>query len=337
VLLVGGGSKPRGRRRRLARPGRAAALPRRRGRGRGRHPGAHRRGRRVLGTRRGWWPGPRPRAWAGIEALSGIPGLVGATPVQKRRGAGGAYGPGGPPTRSAASDAYDRGDRRGPPGGGSGPAECRFRLPRLALQGTPTGTSCSGWRSRCGSATSRPRCGTRSWPGPSARIAPAGPTVRRRRAAAAGPARAWSSTPADPGQPGARARSSPTRSSPPARAGRVRAPPRCRGDVPVLAGGARTGSCPRPWLIEAGRLREGVRPPVRCGSRPRHTLAAHPPRRRNRGRPRRAGPGGPGPASRARFGVLLRAGAPARRRLAVTRPLTPVAAGPRGRGPAYAR
>ena len=48
--------------------------------------GDHRRGRRALGSR--WWATRSSRGWSGLEAMSGIPGLVGATPIQNV----GAYG-----------------------------------------------------------------------------------------------------------------------------------------------------------------------------------------------------------------------------------------------------
>ncbi len=170
----------------------------------------------ALGRRRG---PASARGWSGIEALSGIPGRVGATPVQNV----GAYGQevAQVVTGVRALDRRTRARRR------IGPADCRFELPHQRLQAAARPLGRPG-RSRCDCAAGRP--GTVRY----AELARAlGVGVgdeadvrddpgRRPRAPEA--ARAWSSTTpiTTPGAPG---RSSPTRSS--TRRWRRRSPTGC--------------------------------------------------------------------------------------------------------------
>ena len=151
----------------------------------------HRRRRGEPGT-----PSSRARSsegWVGVEALSGIPGSVGATPIQNV----GAYGQEvaetiasvrvlGPRARRAAHLRRRR---------------LRLRLPHQPLQGaTRSATSSSTSPSSSGSATCRRRCATPSWPARSASSSGARAPmtdVRERGARAARAARAWCSTPAD--------------------------------------------------------------------------------------------------------------------------------------------
>ena len=180
--------EPAGRRRRL-----------RRHRGADRHAG-HRRGRRGLhrcdrhgGRRRAvgrrWWPYAVARSGAGMEALSGIPGLVGATPIQNV----GAYGPGGRRADRLGPD-LDRIDRSAPT---LFAGRVRVRLPRA--RGSRPHAATATCRARGDlpaplGVAARRRSATPSWPGAlGVAVGERVPLGRRtrRRARRCAPARAW--------------------------------------------------------------------------------------------------------------------------------------------------
>ena len=155
-----------------------------------------------------------------MEALSGIPGSTGATPVQNV----GAYGQEVAQTITAVR-VFDRAEKTR---AAADPGRVRVRLPRQPAQARaralrrPRGRVRPGGRARCPG-----RSATRSWRAPSAwRSGSARRWPRSaRRCSGCAAARGWSGTPPTPTR-AAPARSSPTRSSRPngpsraARAGR---------------------------------------------------------------------------------------------------------------------
>ena len=259
------GGRRRGRGR--GRPGRrAAARARRRVERRGRRRGlpGHRRAHRHAaasraraprsrsppasrGTRS--WPTAWPAAWPDVECLAGIPGSVGATPIQNV----GAYGQEVAETIRAVR-VLDRAD-------GTvralEPADCGFtyrssafkREPgrwvvlavRFALEASERSAPirypelARALGVEVGRARRRPTCARRCWP--------------------CAAARAWSSTPATP-TPSRRARSSPTRCSTPAPS------PRCR---PVPHSAWAPTRTRRPGRRTTGRSRR--RPPGSSSAR----------------------------------------------------------------------
>ena len=204
-----------------------------------------------------WWRGPSTRATPGIEALSGIPGRVGAAPIQNV----GAYGQEVAQTlawvRAWTGRTHDVVQLA--------PGRLRLRLPRQRVQAAPTATSC--WPSRSRSST--PRLGA------PVRYAELARRARRRgrRAGAGGrrtaprcsscaAARAWCSTPTTT-TPGAPARSSPTRPRRRDDAGRL-----LPDDAPRWPEPRRPGQDLGRLADRAGRLRQGLRRRRRPGCPP---------------------------------------------------------------------
>ena len=238
-----------------------------------------------------WSRTPWPQGWIGLEALSGIPGLTGATPIQNV----GAYG-------AEVSDVITQVRTLDRATGrirtffavecGFGYRTSRFKHPTapgdwpgryVVARGdlpAPAGRRCprrsatpswpGRWASRWGSARRPPTYAPPCWP--------------------CGPARAWCwpRTTTTPGAPG---RSSPTRCC------RPRRPRPCRPEAPRFPqpdGRVKTSAA---WLIEHAGFGKGYGAgPARLSGK--HTLALT-----NRGTAegeRRAGPGPRGPGRRTR-------------------------------------
>ena len=181
------------------------------------------------------------RRWVGIEALSGIPGSVGATPIQNV----GAYGQEVSQTLASVR-VWDRHAPRHPH---LRRRRLRLRLPHQQVQGRPRpARRPRGRPSSSARASSARRSSTPSWPAPSG-SSPARarrwPTYAVRCSTCAG-ARGWSSTPTTT-TPGAPARSSPTRSSPPTGC------PRSAG----VAAARRLVKTSAAWLIERAGFGKG--------------------------------------------------------------------------------
>ena len=181
-----------------------------------------------------------------MEALSGIPGSVGATPDPERRGVRRR----GRPARHHRADAGPQ-HRQGPD---AVRGRVRVRLPDLGLQeAARAATSSSTSRSSSGSARCPRPSATPSSPGPSASRWAPGSRPRRsaRRCWRCAAPRAWCSTTPTP-TPGAPGRSSPTRCCPPTP--RPRCPRRPRATRSRTGGSrrARPGSSSTPASAAAG-------------------------------------------------------------------------------------
>ena len=217
--------------------------------------------------------------WSGIEALSGIPGSTGATPLQNV----GAYGQEVAQT-IARVRLLDRSD-------GTirtvAAADCALRLPVQRVPARPALGRPRGDLPAAAGRPGRPDPLCRAGAPPRRRRGRARPGARRtgRRPRAARGARAWSSTRATTTR-GAPARSSSTRSSTPTtRRG-------CRQDAPryPVDGAIKTSAA---WLVEQAGFPRGWG----AGARPHlHQAHARPdqPRRRVDRRGPRARPDDPG-------------------------------------------
>ena len=243
-----------------------------------------------------WSPRSVARGLGGVECLSGIPGLVGATPIQNV----GAYG-----QEVAETIRSVRVLERGV-------WQTRELCPRTAGSATGTATSSGNpaaswsWRSPSGCARApRPPCATGSWPTASPaphRRAPATLADARATVLALRAKKSMLVTPRDPNR----------RSvgsffmNPILAAEEVERWPRApatTGPDAALAGERRPGQALRRLAHRAGRGRQG--PASRSGrglQRPR--VGPGPPRRRHHRRAAGAGPGNP-EAVRRRFGVTL--------------------------------
>ena len=193
--------------------------------------------------------------WVGVESLAGIPGLVGATPIQNV----GAYGQEVSQTVASVRvwDRVLKGVRT------FANADCRFGYRTSRFKADPAGTSSSTSPSSSARAASAPRCSTPSWPAPSASSSASARRWPRSATPSSGcaAARGWCSTrpTTTPGAPG---RSSPTRSS---------TPPTSRGAPawPQPDGRVKTSAA---WLIERAGFGKGYGAgPVTLSTK--HTLA----------------------------------------------------------------
>ena len=182
--------------------------------------------------------------YAGIEALSGIPGLVGAAPIQNI----GAYG-----QEVAQTVGWVRAlDRTTGDVVLLEPAQCGFAYRDSVFKRSQTGTSCSPWRSPWSTPGSARRSATPSWPAGSASRSATGcrlPTSAPPCSSCAA-ARAWSWTPTTT-TPGAPARSSPTRCCP---AERRPALPEAAPRWPASDGRVKVSAA---WLIEQAGFGKG--------------------------------------------------------------------------------
>ena len=259
LLVLGGGLEPRPRRRRVRR---APSSRSRRAGSRSTPPtcAAARTSRVAAGED---WDGFVARAvgegWSGIEALSGIPGSTGATPVQNV----GAYGQEVAQT-IARVRVWDRLQQQVRT---LMTMDCRFTYRHSLFKGTDRYVVLDVMFQLRPAVASRSRSATPTSP-PSSGVAvgdrvPLGRRARGRPRAAP-PARAWCSTPPTTTR-GAAGRSSPTRSSREAdfEALRERVAERLGADAPApprLPRRQRRGEVERRVAHRAGRLRQGLRP-----------------------------------------------------------------------------
>ena len=197
------------------------------------------------------------RGWVGVEALAGIPGLVGATPIQNV----GAYGQEVAQTiaRVRVWDRVLKGVRT------FANADCGFGYRTSRFKADPGRHVVLDVTFQLAPGQPRhARSSTPSWPAPSASSSASGrrwPTCATRCSSCAA-ARAWCST-RPTTTPGAPARSSPTRSS---------TPPTCPADAPAWPqpdGRVKTSAA---WLIERAGFGKGYGAgPVALSTK--HTLA----------------------------------------------------------------
>ena len=245
--------QPGGRRRGLRRdraPGRDGRCGHRRG-GRARPAG---RGRCRLGPRRG---AGRRRGLRGVEALSGIPGLAGATPIQNV----GAYGQEvARPSPGFASSTARPG--RGRPRG----RDCGFGYRSSASRGRPSRGAGGGFRLEHSARLGRPvryaELAATSASKASGRL----PWTCAPPCSTCGGPRAWCSTPPTT-TPGAPARSSPTRSSL-----RRTTRPVCPDDAPRWPESDGRVKVSAAWLIERAGFTQGYGA-GRAHVSSKHTLA----------------------------------------------------------------